>query len=229
MDPTSSIALWAALFVITHLGMTARSIRPNLVRMLGNGPYLLVYSLISFGTFIPLTIAFFSAKHSGPMLWYLRDLEPVRWLTISLMVVGLVVTAGAFITPSPAGLAPNTTFEPRGMLKITRHPLFVGIAIFGIAHMLMNGWLGDLLYFGTFPAVSIVGAWHQDQRKLADMGEEYRAFYQSTSFVPGAALIDGRQHFSLPDLSFPALVLGAVLVVALLFAHPHVFGGRPLG
>jgi uncharacterized membrane protein len=222
------IAFWSAAFVITHLGMTASSIRPRLVRAMGDNAYLLVYSLISFAAFIPLTIVFFRNKHAGAMLWNLRAVEPVRWLTIALVMVAVFFTAAAFVTPSPAGLAPNAPTEPIGVLKLTRHPLFIGISIFGIAHMLINGWVGDLVYFGQFVIVGVIGAIHQDQRKLQTLGEKYRRFYSATSLMPGAALIDGRQRLGAGDLSVPALALGAILAGALIFAHPYVFGGSPL-
>ena len=229
MDATSWIGLWAILFVVTHLGMTARSIRPRLVAAMGERPYLGIYSLISFATLIPLTIEFFRNKHSGAMLWNLSGEATVRVFSITLMLLALVFVVGAFITPSPAGLAPNAKFEPRGMLKFTRQPLFVGLSLFGFAHMLMNGWVGDLLYFGSFPVVSIIGAWHQDQRKLVQLGDDYRKFREQTSILPGAALISGRIQLSAADLSIPALVVGVAATVLLLIAHQRIFGGNPLG
>jgi len=229
MDATGWIAFWAAMFVITHLATTGASIRPRLVNALGAGPYLGVYSLVAFGTFIPLTIEFFRNKHSGPMLWYLRDIAPIRWTAIVLAALAIVMLVASFITPSPASMAPNAPKEPRGVLKITRHPLFVSIVLFAIAHLLMNGWLGDVLYFGTYIVVSVVGAFHQDQRKLAQLGEPYQRFSEKTSIIPGTALIAGRQRFTMPDIPIAALTVGAMLVIALLFAHPHIFGGHPLG
>ena len=57
MDATGWIAFWAAAFVITHLGTTAASVRPKLVNALGSGPYLGLYSLISFGNRAPAAFA----------------------------------------------------------------------------------------------------------------------------------------------------------------------------
>ena len=90
--------------------------------------------------------------------------------------------------------------EPRGLLKITRHPSFVAFSLFGIAHMLMNGWAGDVIFFGMFPALGIIGGMHQDQRKIRELGDRYRDFVAKTSFVPFAALLrrprpmDQRRH-----------------------------------
>jgi len=59
---------------------------------------------------------------------------------------------GSFINPNPGGMAAagGGGTEPRGILKITRHPSFVAFSLFGIAHILMNGWAGDVIFFGAF-------------------------------------------------------------------------------
>ena len=83
------------------------------------------------------------------------------------MLTALILLVGSFITPNPGGMgAPAGRSEPRGLLKITRHPGFVGFTLFGIAHMLMNGRAGDVIFFGLFPALGIIGGMHQDQRNI---------------------------------------------------------------
>jgi uncharacterized membrane protein len=119
---------------------------------------------------------------------------------------------------------------PRGVLKLTRHPGFVAFAIFGFAHMLMNGWAGDVVFFGTFPTLGIFGGLHQDHRKQRAMGERYHRFVEQTSFVPGAALLSGRQRCNPgEDLPLLAVAIGTVLTVVLVAIHPWAFGGYPLG
>ena len=93
------------------------------------------------------------------------------------MLTALILLVGSFITPNPGGMgAPAAGSEPRGLLKITRHPAFVGFSLFGIAHMLMNGWAGDVIFFGLFPALGILGGMHQDRRKIRELGDRYREF-----------------------------------------------------
>jgi uncharacterized membrane protein len=96
--------------------------------------------------------------------------------------------------------------------------------------MLMNGWAGDLVFFGTFPALGIFGGLHQDHRKLRSMGERYRRFVEQTSFMPGAALLSGRQHFDpAEDVPWLGILIGTVLTIVLVAIHPWAFGGHPLG
>ncbi len=231
MDPVGTIGLWAALFLVTHLGMTASSIRPRLVAALGEQLYRGLYMLISVATFVPLVVEFALHKHAGATLWNLRGLMVVRVVAIALMVLSLLIGVASFVTPSPVSIAAPRGEVPvaRGILKLTRHPLFVGISLFAIAHMLMNGTLGDLVFFGALLVTCVVGIRHQDSRKLEQLGEPYRKFYAATSAFPGLALLDGRQRWTAADFSWPALALSAVLIVAIVAVHPFLFGGHPLG
>jgi uncharacterized membrane protein len=230
MNPVGWISLWAILFLATHLVISSGYLRPRLVSALGADVYRGAYSLISLGTFIPLVLEFARHKHAGATLWNLRGDEPLRWLVWVLMLLALILIVAGFINPSPAQSSiPTEASAPHGILKITRHPSFVGLAMFGFAHMIMNGWTGDLIFFGTFPVLGIIGGLHQDRRKLRELGAGYRSFLQATSFVPCAALVSGRQKFSRGDAPWTAIGIGAVLTVAIAIVHPYLFGGNPLG
>jgi uncharacterized membrane protein len=230
MGAVGLITLWAVLFLASHLVLSADAVRGALAGALGEQPFRGIYSLVALGTFIPLIVVFGHHKHAGPMLWYLRGVAPLRWLVWLMLLVALIMFVASLITPNPVALGAPDNLTPRGILKLTRHPGFVAFALFGFAHMLMNGWAGDLVFFGTFPAVGILGGMHQDRRKLRVMGEGYRRFVEQTSFMPGAALLSGRQRcHPAEDLPLLAIAIGAVLTVVLVAIHPWAFGGHPLG
>jgi uncharacterized membrane protein len=230
MDPTLLIAFWAVAFVATHLVIASAAVRPRMVAALGEQAYRGVYSLVGFATLIPLIIEFARHKHSGPLLWYLRDVAPIRWLVWLLMLVALILFVASLVNPNPAALgAPGAAGAPRGVLKLTRHPNFVAFILFGLAHMLMNGWAGDVIFFGMFPVIGILGGLHQDRRKLREIGERYREFMAQTSFMPGAAILDGRQRWERSDTPWLALAAGAALTLVLVVLHPLIFGGHPIG
>jgi uncharacterized membrane protein len=233
MDPVLAIAIWAAIFIGSHLIISSKAVRPRLISVVGEGPYAGIYSLVALATFVPLVIAFAYHKHSGPMLWNLRDVPPVRWLVWALMLVAFVIFVASFITPNPGSIGGEASgADPgaaRGVLKISRHPSFVAFTMFGCGHVLMNGFVGDLIFFGTFPALSIIGGMHQDARKKAQLGDAYRHLVASTSFVPGVALLRGRQHWSAKDMPWIAILIGLALTGIILWLHPTIFGGNPLG
>jgi uncharacterized membrane protein len=229
MTPVSEIAVWCVAFVGSHLIVSSRAVRPRLIRAIGDQPYRGVYSLISLGTFIPMTVAFGRHKHAGAMLWYLRNFESARIVVWVAMALALILIAAGIVRPSPSAMVGRAENVPHGMQKITRHPTFAGISLFGLAHMLMNGWVGDLWFFGSFPALGILGGLHQDSRKLGEIGQSYREFKAATSFFPGLAILDGRQRLALADVPWLAIVIGIVLWIVLVIAHPYWFGGSPLG
>ena len=230
MDPVVLIGFWAALFLIAHLGVSSAAIRPRLVAAVGESPYRGIYSLISLATLVPLVIVFSRNKHAGPMLWNLRDVGPARWLVWLMMLAAFVLFVAALSNPPPgAFVAPSGAGTARGVLKITRHPSFVAFSMFGLAHLLMNGFAGDVLFFTTFPALGILGGLHQDRRKLGQIGDKYRGLMAETSFFPGAALLSGRQRWTANDTPWLAILIGIATAAIVVAVHPMLFGGNPLG
>jgi uncharacterized membrane protein len=233
MDPVLAIALWAALFLGTHLVISSRAVRPRLIAMVGERAYPGIYSLVALATFVPLVIAFANHKHSGAMLWNLRDVPIVRYLVWILMLLTFIIFIASFMTPNPGSMgaqgADKNASAARGVLKISRHPGFIAFSTFGVAHILMNGFVGDVIFFGSFPALSIIGGIHQDARKNAQLGASYESLLKQTSFLPGLALVQGRQHWTARDTPWIAIAIGLVATAVLLWLHPMIFGGNPLG
>ena len=146
------------------------------------------------------------------------------------MLAALILFVASLINPNPATIgAPSDKSAPRGVLKLTRHPSFTAFVLFGVAHLMMNGSVGDIFFFGTFPALGIFGGLHQDSRKLRDLGNSYRRFLDQTSFFPGAALWDGRQRWSSGDTPWIPIGIGIAATLLILMLHPMLFGGNPLG
>jgi uncharacterized membrane protein len=229
MEPATVIALWAILFVVTHILIASVRVRPAMVRTMGEQGYRGVYSLAAFATFIPLVITFARHKHTGLMLWNLRGVLPVRWLAWLMMLAALIFVVSGFVTPNPGAIGSRSAGGAVGILKLTRHPSFVGLTLFGLAHMLMNGWAGDLWFFGSFPALGVIGGIHQDGRKARELGKSYRELIAETSFFPGAALWSGRQQWSSADMPWAAIGIGSAATILVIIVHPMLFGGSPLG
>jgi len=221
--------LWAILFVATHILISSARVRPAMVGMMGEEGYRGVYSLAAFATFIPLVLTFARHKHTGLMLWNLRGVLPVRWLAWLMMLAALIFLVSGFVTPNPGAIGARSAGDVTGILKVTRHPSFVALTLFGLAHMLMNGWAGDLWFFGSFPALGILGGYHQDRRKIGELGERYHELVAATSFFPGAALWSGRQQWTSADMPWAAIGIGSAATILVIMLHPTLFGGSPLG
>jgi uncharacterized membrane protein len=229
VGPVAEITLWTGLFIGTHLLLSSVPLRARLVALLGLQPFRGIYSLLAIGTFIPMLIVFGHNKHAGVMLWNLRDQVAARSVTWFLMFAALILVIGGLINPNPAAIGAQTGNRPTGVLKITRHPSFAAFTCFGLGHLLMNGWTGDIVFFGGFAVLGILGGIHQDRRKLQEIGPGYRQFLAATSFFPGAALIGRRVEWSRSDVPWTAIAMGIVTAIVLVIFHPRFFGGSPLG
>jgi uncharacterized membrane protein len=111
----------------------------------------------------------------------------------------------------------------RGVTRITRHPMLVAFGLFGVAHLLVNGSLGDVLFFGGFPLFTWIGGRHQDARKVDEVAG-YAGFVAETSILPFAAILAGRQRLVARELPLGALATGVVAAVALRTYHGALFG-----
>jgi uncharacterized membrane protein len=182
-----------------------------------------LYSVISFLTLGPAAVLWWQNRHLGPVLWELPFwLE--RALAVVLMLLALQLLMMMLATPSPSGMMP-TKIEARGVLRITRHPMNIGLASFGLAHILANGWLGDVAFFGlSFVVLGLLGPIHQDARKKSEKGEAYREFCRQTSVLPFVAILTRRNRFVADELPFPLGLLGIVIFVVVFVFHGRFFG-----
>jgi len=215
------VLAWWLAFAATHMLLSARNVRASLVARLGDQGFLGIYSLVALATFVPLIIAYFSNKHSGPLLWSLHDV-PGAW-SAQLVLAGLAwtVVVAAVVQPSPVSMDPRIRAEPHGLTRITRHPLFLGLALWGLSHLLLNGTTSDVVFFGGFVVYSVIGALHQDSRKRAE--PRLAGFYKTTSVVPFAAIAAGKTRLAGDELPWMGLAVGLVVAVVLYWLHPWLF------
>jgi uncharacterized membrane protein len=219
--------LWAG-FAATHLVLSSASVRPRLIARLGDGPFRGLYSLVVIAWFVALVWVFARHKHAGPVLWYTIGPPAIAELVnlvlmvlaFALVVAGLIPSQAA---PSSMGAAPAERTEAHGLLRITRHPFNAGASLFGIAHLLVNGSLGDVLFFGGFPLFAWIGSRHQDER-LGRSKPGYRELVADTSFVPFAAVLASRQRLVPRELPWGGFAAGVALALVVRHWHGALFG-----
>jgi uncharacterized membrane protein len=221
------LLLWV-LFGGTHLVLSSARVRPKLVARIGQGPFLGLYSLVAFATLIPLCWYYGLHKHAGPQLWrtfggfflYL----PIRDLQLALMVLAFILLVNGLVSRPPSAMMTSGRPEAYGVTRITRHPTFAAIFLFGLAHCLMNGSLGDLIFFGGFAVFSWLGAWHQDTRKVIEV-PGYAEFKEVTSFLPFGAILDRKQPLNLDEVRWTVTLVALVVFYLVRVYHPYIFGG----
>jgi uncharacterized membrane protein len=220
MSPTLAIVLLWTGFAGSHMALSSVPVRRALVARLGEGPFRGLYSLVAFAFFVPLVSVYFAHKHAGPWLWGLPHGAALRAVVYVAMGLAFVLVVTGLVRPSPASVIPGDP-TPRGIQRITRHPVLMGLGLFGLAHVLPNGSAADVAFFGGFAAFALVGAWHQDRRKLLEV-PAFRRFRDATPFVPftGGETVRGLRELS------PAVVATALAVaVVVRWFHASWFGG----
>src|SRR3989454_2526712 len=221
MSPTLTLVLLWLGFAGSHLVLSSLPVRRVMVARIGEGPFRGLYSLLAFAFFIPLVWTYFTHKHAGPWLWTLPRTPTLLWTVYAGMGLAFVLAVAGFVRPSPAALVPGDP-TPRGVYRITRHPLVMSIALFGALHLLPNGSTADVAFFGSFVAFALVGAWHQDRRKLALGVPGFRTFYQATPFLPFTGRDTLRGLRELSPVVVGAGIAGAAVVR---YFHAAWFGG----
>lgn len=123
-------------------------------------------------------------------------------------------------------------FLPRGLTRITRHPLILPVVPWGIStSILLGGRLPDFILFCGLSLYAVAGCFCQDlriTRKEGSVGTVFRpsetiirqdsvqdtiggeirkldSFYSETSFIPFAAVLDGRQSLATIARDFPII------------------------
>jgi uncharacterized membrane protein len=219
------VLLWLA-FAGSHVVLSGRTVRPRLVAALGHEPFLGIYSLIALATFIPLVWVFFADRHAGPLLWTTIGPPGVaRWANYALMGAALALLVAGLL---PSGTAPSAMTasgpaEPKGLIRITRHPMLAAFGLFGIAHLLVNGSAAAVAFFAGFPLFAWIGGRHQDARKVHEV-PGYEALLSTTSITPFAAIVTGRQRLVVGELPIVGIVAGIAAAVVLRRYHGALFG-----
>ena len=219
--------LASAVFVLSHVGLSSDPVRSRIVGRIGENPFRGLYSLVALLALGAMIAAY--ANASGQV--YLWPPGPgVRHLPLLIMPISLILIAGGMTTPNPSAVGMEDNLDRsdlvKGVLRITRHPMMWGIVLWAAVHILANGDLASMLFFGGLLLTAGVGSFHLDRRMASSQGERWQRFAATTSYIPFAAILTGRQSLVFAELR-RAVLLGLGIFVVLLLLHPYLFGVRP--
>ncbi len=212
------IAALSVAFVVLHFVPSHAPVRDALVKRLGNGPFLGLYSLVQLGIFVPLVWLWFAHRTDDPLLWVVRDPAVTGPLELVMLFgTGLLAASALDAPPNALGahhgdLATADT-TVRGIAAVTRHPQSVGAALLAAGHVVVNGWPADLWFWGSLFVLSTLGPLHQDHRQRRE--PRYAEFQAQTTVLPnplGVRRMTARTWFS--------FVVGIAGGYALKLAHP---------
>jgi uncharacterized membrane protein len=212
------------LFIAAHLGISSTGLRDALVHALGNRVYLAAYSGLAAVTLLYLIFTYNHAPHTHFMWLPTTALRSVPFI---VMPIALTFMLGGFMTRNPTAVGQesqiNTVGQGAGLVRITRHPFQWSVVMWAIAHIIANGDVASLLFFGSLGTLSLAGSFLIDVKKSRSMGAEWGTFAKATSNVPFAAIVQSRNRFVPRELALP-LAAGFAAYALLIWGHAYVSG-----
>ena len=210
----------SVLFFLTHIGFSGTGLRNAIRDRIGPNAYLGVYSIVALGTLGFAIYAYIQADKLD-FIWIPGPAE--RGVTYALMMVSLVFMVGGVMVANPTqvGQEKKLSDEPRGVIRITRHPIQWAFILWAIGHIVGNGDVAGLIFFTSIGLVSLVGTMTMDRRKAAE--ENFDSFAASMSNIPFAAIAGGRTKANVSEWILP-VVIGLVAWVAIVWLHPYFTG-----
>ena len=223
-----AIALAMGLFVASHLVLSALPLRAPLVSRMGEKGFRGLYSLLSLALLVWVVLAY----RDAPVVDVWTPPIGLKHLSLLIMPFAFILLVAGLTTPNPSAIGGGqpeiVNAGPAGILKVTRHPVMWGFALWGVAHLLANGDAASLILFGGITFLALVGARAQDAKKRRQLGADWEGFAERTSFVPLAALFAKRASLRPGEIGWWRIALGLVLFAVLLWLHPWLFGVGPL-
>ena len=225
MDPMAMLALATAVFLASHY-VSSTPVRAGLVSVLGDNVYLGLYTAVSLVALGWMIWAYSRAPFER--LWWGDEFK--AWAVV-FMPVSFVLLACGLLSKNPSAVrqegALRSMGEARGILRITRHPVQWSIALWALLHLVARGDAASEIFFGGFALLSLSGTMLIDARRARTIGADWQRFAATTSNIPFAAIIQGRNRFRPAEIGWWKLGAGLAVYLVFLFAHPYLFGVRP--
>ena len=162
---------------------TLPGLRAALIGALGRLAYRALFSLAALAGLVWIVFAHMDAPYVE--LWAAPDWT--RLIPLAVMPLALILIAGE---------------RAPGMKKVTRHPMLwavilwaaAHIALWAAAHIAPNGDAASLMLFGTVALFALINQPLSDARKRREEPEEWAEIAATTSALPFAAALQGRQN-----------------------------------
>ena len=215
------LALFA--FLAAHVVPRATGFRDWGIEKFGRKIYMSAYSLVSLGLLAWLVTAMINAPYIG--IWATTPLTVA--IAIGLMFFSCILLAagaGRANSLSISFRGGQTDMDNPGILALVRHPIIYTFLLWSLAHVIVNGDVIGLVFFGGMLAFSIIGAKVAEKRARNKLSEAEFAELSQVNQGP----FGERFKKALSARSAIEVAIGVLLFFVLLIGHEHIIGVSPL-
>ena len=177
------LLLAALLWVGVHVGISGTALRGRIVARLGETGFTIAFSLVSFAAIAMLVRAWQGAE-TAP-IWFAPAW--LRWVIAGLMLpVFVVFTCSLAGNPTAQGGGGLLARGPRGIQRVTRHPMLCAFAAWAGLHILGNGDTAAIVFFGAFLVTALAGMPSIDAKMARRHPDAWRALPLRPPSCPSA-------------------------------------------
>jgi uncharacterized membrane protein len=153
----------------------------------------------------------------------------LRWLLVLAMLPAFVLFVASVSRPNPTMIGPaeGGAQPPRGIIRVTRHPMLWSFAIWAAVHIVGNGDTAAIVFFGAFLVTALAGMPSIDAKLGRRDSNTWLALSAATSIVPFAAIAQGRNGFVPKEIGWLTPSIAVVAWIVVLLIHPWLFGVAP--
>lgn len=219
-----SLVIAGLAFCGSHVLLSSTRLRGSLRDQLGERGFLAVYSLTSLVIF-----AWFVAAYAGaPTITLWPRQEWTALVPVVVMPFAAILLVAGYTTRNPTAVGMERSAradDPApGILRITRHPVLWAIGLWATSHVIANGDLSSLLFFGGLAVLALGGTVLIDRKKQLALGSNWPRLAEVTSNWPFAALVVRRTGLRWRDIGLLRITAGLLLYAVLYLAHPIITG-----
>jgi uncharacterized membrane protein len=221
-----SLILAGLFFIVLHIGVAGTRLRDALVAGLGARGYMILFAVASLAGLWWLAWSYNHADYVP--LWG----QPEWWKLVAdvLMLPAFLLVIVGLLTPNPTTVARENLASrpPQGIVRVTRHPFLIGVALWAFLHLVANGDLASVLFFATFLIIALAGAPSIDAKRRRSLGPAaWDAFASRTSILPFGAIAAGRNTLDLAEIGWWRIGLGVLAYLLFIGGHQHIIGVSP--
>jgi uncharacterized membrane protein len=212
----------ALIWIGIHFGLAGTQLRAVVVRHTGEWMFRGLFSALSVVSLVFLVRAFNAAPTT--LLWFAPGW--LRWLLALTMLPAFILLVASFTgrNPTLVNIDGRPVQPPRGITRVTRHPMLWSVAIWALVHIVGNGDPAACVFFGAFLITALAGMLSIDAKLAGRDPATWQALSASTSIVPFVAIAQGRNRFVPAEVGWLPPAAGLLIWLALLAAHPWLFG-----